>query len=168
MTECSTSRRVCQAGADYVRPFLQESPRRIAIISCEGACVKGEVARVAANLVCYRHARDRTVRICLGDALTASSGFDQLVSQAPRVVAIEGCALRCGSRMLQQRFPAIEAETLVATRSYTYDEAMFEIFDMPPEETMLHAQAVASTALQFIKDEEGQSEKPGCETACSA
>ena len=89
-------RRVCGDGKRYVERQLALPPKK-AVIACEGACVKGEVARVAANLLAYRLERDAAVRIRLGDAATADSGMSQLVERAPEVIAVEGCPLRCAT-----------------------------------------------------------------------
>ena len=64
--------RVCPEGARYVEKFLA-GPPRTAILACEGGCLKGEVARVAANMLAYKLERDTSVRICLGDAVTGES-----------------------------------------------------------------------------------------------
>ncbi|MCL5047060.1 MAG: putative zinc-binding protein [Actinobacteria bacterium] len=74
----------------YVKRELALPPKR-AVVACEGACIKGEVARVAANILAYRLQRDAAVRICSGDASTGNSGMLDLVTRAPEVIAIEGC-----------------------------------------------------------------------------
>jgi len=57
--------RICSEGALYVERILTGLPRK-AINACEGGCIKGEVARVAANILAYQLERDTAVRICLG------------------------------------------------------------------------------------------------------
>jgi len=154
---CSTNvgkNRVCAEGAEYVQRFLEEYPGRIAVVSCEGACVKGEVARLSANMVSYRRARDKTVRICLGDAVTANSGFSKLVERAPRIIAIEGCPLCCGTVMLRQRFPDIKVQALIATNYYEYAKDKFEIFDMDHEEATRHATAVSDEVMKLVEGKE--------------
>ena len=94
--------RVCPEGARYVEKFLA-GPPRTAILACEGGCLKGEVARVAANMLAYKLERDTSVRICLGDAVTGESGFVKLLEEAPRVIVIEGCFLHCGSQIVKTR-----------------------------------------------------------------
>jgi uncharacterized metal-binding protein len=117
----------------------------VAVLACEGACVKGEVARVAANLLAYRLERERTVRICHGDALTADSGFRTLVERAPRVIAVEGCGLHCATELLKARLPGVHVTPITASALYKYDRTRcFEIFDMPAEEVASHARAVAA------------------------
>ncbi len=48
----------CNACEDYAKMHSTDPPK-IAVMACEGACSKGEIARKAANLVAHRMARDR-------------------------------------------------------------------------------------------------------------
>jgi uncharacterized metal-binding protein len=137
MGECGRrtgARRVCADAARYVERRLDEAPRK-AVLACEGACIKGEVARTAANLLAYRLERDRAVRICLGDAATADSGMLRLLERAPEIIAVEGCPLRCGSEILARRAPDLRTTVVDASQLFTYDRSTcFEILDMPRTE----------------------------------
>ncbi len=86
-------------------------PPKIAVLACEGGCVKGEVARVAANILAYKLQRDAAVRICLGDAATGNSGMLDLVNRAPKVIAVEGCPLQCGTEIMRYRLPDLHTTT---------------------------------------------------------
>jgi uncharacterized metal-binding protein len=145
MSSCAGAKRnrICGEGKRYVERQLALPPKK-AVIACEGACVKGEVARVAANLLAYRLERDAAVRICLGDAATADSGMARLVERAPEVIAIEGCPLRCGTEILKRRMPELRATVFDASALYSFDrDACFEIMDMPRERLEAHASTVA-------------------------
>lgn len=143
-SSASSRPRACAEGKRYVQRHL-DGPAKVAVLACEGACVKGEVARVAANLLAYRLERERTVRICHGDALTADSGFRTLVERAPRVIAVEGCGLHCATELLEARLPGVHVTPVTASTLYEYDRTRcFEIFDMPAEEIAAHARAVAA------------------------
>jgi uncharacterized metal-binding protein/quercetin dioxygenase-like cupin family protein len=135
--------RVCTDAKQYVERQLERGPK-VAVVACEGACVKGEVARVAANMLAYQLEREHAVRICLGDAATADSGMRDLVSRAPRVIAVEGCPLHCATEILKARMPDVRFTTVTASSLYEYDRRRcFEIFDMPAEELASHARVVA-------------------------
>lgn len=69
----------------------EQASKPIAIMCCEGGCLRGEIARQAANLVCHRMAPDKTVRVCLGGAFTKNTGQRNLVRNAKELVALEGC-----------------------------------------------------------------------------
>jgi len=57
------TRNRCQLCEDYAE---RQKSKPVAVMSCEGACLRGEVARQAANILCYSLAPEKTVRICLG------------------------------------------------------------------------------------------------------
>jgi uncharacterized metal-binding protein len=150
-TECrekSSGKRICPEGARYVEKVLAGSPRT-AIMACEGGCIKGEVARVAANILAYQLEREATVRICLGDAVTGDSGFVELIKQAPETIVIEGCFLHCGTQIMKSRLPDFEPIIVEAIRYYSFDrDKYFEIFDMPRVELELYAKQVADYVHQ--------------------
>ena len=150
--------RVCADGVRYVQKELALPPKR-AILACEGGCIKGEVARVAANLLAYKLERDAAVRICLGDAATGNSGMVDLVNRAPEVIAVEGCPLQCGTEIMRRRMPDLKTTVIDASSLYSFDRSRyFEIFDMPREELDEHAQKVAECIRQqfFAEGPAGQ------------
>ncbi|MDR3565823.1 MAG: putative zinc-binding protein [Negativicutes bacterium] len=141
-SSCITDR-ICPDGYRYVQHQLTLAPKH-AVLSCEGACIKGEVARTAANILAYRLHRDKAVRICLGDATTGKSGMTELVLRAPEVIAIEGWPLSCGLTLLKSRLPDIKATAIDISKLYSFDrETHFEIFDLPREKIDEFASIVA-------------------------
>lgn len=142
--------RVCSDGQRYIQTNLAGTPKK-AVIACEGGCIKGEIARVAANILAYRLCRDKAVRICLGDAATGNSGFFNLIQNAPEVIAIEGCPLQCGTEIIKRRLPNFNPIIVNASELYEFDRSKyFEIFDMPREQIDAHAQKVAELVQQQI------------------
>ncbi|MDT8901681.1 putative zinc-binding protein [Anaeroselena agilis] len=149
MSQCCSScapGRICPDGQRYATKQMALPPKK-AVIACEGACIKGEVARSAANLLAYRLKAENAVRICLGDAATGDSGMTELVRRAPEVIAIEGCPLCCGLTVLRSRIPNLAATVIDASKLYSFDrEANFEIFDLPREQIDKYAGIVAEHA----------------------
>ncbi len=144
----SDGARVCPEGARYVEKILA-GPPRTAILACEGGCLKGEVARVAANMLAYQLERDASVRICLGDAVTGESGFVKLLEEAPRTIVIEGCFLHCGSQIVKKRLPDFAPEIVESSRFLHFDrDKYFEIFDLPRAEIEQYAKTVAEHVQQ--------------------
>lgn len=121
----------------------RQRSKPVAVMSCEGACLRGEVARQAANVLCHSLAPEKTVRICLGGAFTKDTGQRALVGNAQRLIALEGCFVNCSSRMMNAAIDGITSEVIVADRLYDFDRRLFGIDEMPPEEIHAHAQAVA-------------------------
>lgn len=157
MSGCCTSScvtgRICPDGQRYSEKQMALPPKK-AVIACEGACIKGEVARSAANLLAYRLQADNAVRICLGDAATGDSGMAELVKRAPEVVAIEGCPLCCGLTVLRSRIPDLAATVIDASKLYSFDrDANFEIFDLPREQIEDYARIVADHAVKKCFDQ---------------
>jgi uncharacterized metal-binding protein len=122
----------------------------VAVMSCEGACLRGEVARQAANLLCHALAPDRTARICLGGAFTKDAGQRNVVRNAPRVIALEGCFLNCSSRMMRGVIGDLEPEVIIADRLYDFDRRLFGIDEMPRAEIEAHARTVAEKVAERL------------------
>lgn len=135
--------RVCADGVMYVQKELSLPPKK-AVLACEGGCLKGEIARVAANILAYKLQRNAAVRMCLGDAATGNSGFTDLVKRAPEVIAVEGCPLQCGTEIMRHRIPDLKTTVINASALYQLDRnKYFEIFDIPRAEIEEHANKVA-------------------------
>lgn len=156
--------RVCADGVNYVQKELSQPPKK-AVLACEGGCIKGEIARVAANILAYKLKRDAAVRICLGDAATGNSGFIELVNRAPEVIAVEGCPLQCGTEIMRRRIPELKTTVINASGLYEFDRTRyFEIFDMPRAEIEELAQKVADYIVEhhFGSRDEGYCATTGC------
>lgn len=139
----SDGTRICPEGARYVKKVMA-GPPRIAILACEGGCLKGEVARVAANILAYQLERDSSVRICMGDAVTGDSGFVKLVETAPKTIVVEGCFMHCGTQIMKTRIADFDPEIVESSRFLNFDrDKYFEIFDLPRAEIEQNAQKVA-------------------------
>ncbi|WP_094604196.1 hypothetical protein SPSIL_036330 [Sporomusa silvacetica DSM 10669] len=122
-------------------------PAKAVILSCEGACIKGEVARVAANILAYRLQRDSAFRICLGGAATKNVATQESIIQAPKVVSLEGCPLYCGTTLLKKKLPEIRPTIVDASKLYSFDRnKYFQICDLPRERIEEFAQLVADFA----------------------
>src|SRR5512134_990144 len=82
-----TDRR-CPLGDAYARRHLT-TPPKAAVLSCEGMCLRGELARRAANLVAHQLAPQRAVRVCHGGLLETEGGMRDLVERADQVVMLD-------------------------------------------------------------------------------
>ncbi len=140
--------KVCPMCEDYA---ARNGTKPIVVMCCEGACLRGEVARRAANMLCHSLAPDKTVRLCLGGAFTKDGGQRSLASSAPKLVAIEGCFLECGTRMMKGVASNIEPEVIIADRLYDFDHRLFGINEMPDEQITANAAVVASKVLATIE-----------------
>jgi uncharacterized metal-binding protein len=132
----------CPLCEDYAQGN-STTPPKIAVMACEGACTRGEVARRAANMVTQRLARDATVRICLGGAFTKDSGQRNLVRKAGKVIAIEGCFLNCSSRMMAGVIPGLAPVVVQADLLYDSAAVPFPIDQVPDDMYTVYGYKVA-------------------------
>ncbi|MBI5441310.1 MAG: hypothetical protein HY900_08885, partial [Deltaproteobacteria bacterium] len=135
--------RSCAAGDAYAAKHVT-GERKAAVVSCEGACIKGEVARRAANLIAHELAPERAVRICHGGALLLSQGgMRELVEVAKQFIVIDGCPLACGTRLVKAALPEKKLETVVANSLYRGDDALFGVNELGDGEIQSKARLVA-------------------------
>jgi uncharacterized metal-binding protein len=124
----------------------------IAIMCCEGACLRGEIARQASNLICHKMVPDKTVRICLGGAFTKDTGQRNLVRSAKELIALEGCFIECASRMMRGLIPGLAPRVIVADSLYDFDRSLFGIDQMTEDEIKTHAMTVAQKVVGGLLD----------------
>jgi uncharacterized metal-binding protein len=142
------TRNVCSMCEDFATEQLEKAP--IAVISCEGACLRGEIARQAANLVCFKLMPEKTARICLGGAFTKDTGQRNLVRKAPRVVALEGCFIECGTRMMKGVIDGFRPEVIFVDRLYDIDNKLFAINDLPEAKIKELAEIAATKIVEKL------------------
>jgi uncharacterized metal-binding protein len=141
------TKNVCPMCEDYAR---KEASKPVIIMCCEGACLRGEIARQASNLICHSLAPEKTVRLCLGGAFTKDTGQRNLVRNGKRVIAVEGCFIECASRMMKGAIPNLEPEIIIADTLYDFDRTLFGINDMPESEIKAHAETVAKAVVERL------------------
>lgn len=141
------TKNVCPMCEDYAR---RQATKPIVVMSCEGACVRGEIARQAANLICHTLAPEKTARLCLGGAFTKDTGQRNLVRNAKKVIALEGCFINCSSRMMKGVLPDLDPEVVIADRLYEFDKELFGIDEMSEDEIKAHSQEVAKKIVERL------------------
>ena len=133
-------RNTCKLCEEYA---ARQARKPIAVICCEGACLRGEVARRAADILCRELAPERTARICLGGAFTKEGGQRDLVRRAEHVVAIEGCYVLCASRMMKGVVEDLRPDIVIADKLYDFDRSLFGADELPDLELNAHARTAA-------------------------
>lgn len=136
----------CALCEDYAK---KQTSKPAAVMSCEGACLRGEISRQAANLICST-VPEKTVRICLGGAFTKDTGQRGLVRNAQKVIALEGCFVNCSSRMMKGVIDGLKPEVIIADRLYDFDRKLFSVEEMSEEEIKTHARTVAEKVVAMI------------------
>lgn len=126
--------------------------KKIAVFSCEGACIRGEIARKAANIVAksapYR-------RGCHGELLTVpQSAIAKWALSAEEAVLIDGCFLRCHGRIMENIFDKDKLIQFDALSHYQKYNDIFDMDEIPEAERNEVAASVADwviTSLQQVK-----------------
>jgi hypothetical protein len=125
---------------------------KIPVLSCEGACIRGEIARLAANLVAKE---DRYRRGCHGEFLTVpDSTMTSWINGTEKVVLIDGCFLRCHGRILENmidRDKLVQFDALSHYKKYT---DRFDIDSVPENERKEVAGNVADWVLVSLQEED--------------
>lgn len=140
---------LCPAGEVYAKQNIEE--QKIPVISCEGPCIRGEVARLAANIV-----GDEApyARCCYAEALLVPhSSMADWVKAAEKVVVIDGCFLSCMGRVLEHvvdkdRILHIDTNPLYKGYSDT-----FLYTDVPEKTRNELARKVADKILEKLRED---------------
>lgn len=138
--------------------------KKIPVFSCEGACIRGEIARRAANLVAKN---DPYRRGCHGELLTVpQSAIATWALSAEKAILIDGCFLRCHGRIMENLF---DKERLIQFDALSHYKKYNEIFDMdevPENEKREIAESVANWVLKSLKGIENGENVPLAPSAC--
>lgn len=122
---------------------------KIPVLSCEGGCIRGEIARLAANMVAKEESFGRS---CHGELITVPhSAISQWTRNADKVILIDGCFLACHGRMLRNivgKDRLLEFDALSYYKRYT---DIFEIDDVPEDERKAVARDVADWVIASLE-----------------
>lgn len=138
----------CPAGEVYAKGCIADG--KIPVLSCEGPCIRGEIARLAANLV----ANDvpSLARACHAETFfVPHSSMARWVKEAEYAVMIDGCFLKCHGRVLKTLVPeekVIHIDALPLYKKYT---DVFSMDDVPEEERKAVARRVADQIIERLK-----------------
>jgi uncharacterized metal-binding protein len=140
----------CPAGEAYAQEQLAR--KTIPVLSCEGPCIRGEIARLAANLVAQEV--PSLARACHAEAFfVPHSSMAEWVRGADRSVMIDGCFLKCHGRVLNALVgeeKVIQFDALPYYRKYT---DVFRMDDVPEEERKAVARQVADRIIAKLTEE---------------
>lgn len=142
---------LCPAGEAHALQGIAK--RKIPLLSCEGPCIRGEIARLAANLVARQlpsHAR-----ACHAETFfVPHSAMARWVTTAAKTVVIDGCFLKCHGRVLDKLVGldrVIHIDALPLHRQYS---KLFLMDDVPEAERKATARRVADRIVDLLRDAE--------------
>lgn len=149
LVKIEKTKKVCPMCEDFAgEKIINQIP--FAILSCEGACLRGEVSRRVANLICFSLLPEKTSRICLGGAFTKDSGQRNLVKNSSKVLALEGCYIECASRMMKGVIADLNPEVVIVDRLYEFDRKLFGINEATEEQIKEFTQTAAEKIAEKI------------------
>jgi uncharacterized metal-binding protein len=159
--EVTKTNRVCPIGETAGRQYLEEG--KTPVLSCEGACIRGEIARLAANMIAKK--REDYARACHGELLTAPhSEIAKWAKNSDTVVLIDGCFMSCHGRVLENllgKDTLLRFDALSVYKKYT---DRIDIDSVPEEERRQAARQVADAVLEKL----AQGEAATSTTTCAA
>lgn len=139
---------LCPVGEAYAKQQL--AAKRIPVLSCEGPCVRGEIARLAANLIAKEV--PSLARACHGETFfVPHSAMAAWVKSADKTIMIDGCFLKCHGRVLKSLIgeeKLVEIDALPFHKKYS---DLFSMDDVPEEELKAVARQVADKVIARLK-----------------
>ena len=138
---------VCPAGEAHAKQNIAD--KKIPVLSCEGPCIRGEIARLAANIVADEAAR--YARCCYAETfLVPHSSMTAWVQEAEKVVVIDGCFLKCIGRIAEN---VIDKEKITWIDTNPIHKQFSDVFlytDVPEETREEVARDVADKILEKL------------------
>lgn len=140
----------CPAGETYA--MEQIGKKAIPVLSCEGPCIRGEIARLAANMVAQEVGA--LARACHAETFfVPHSAMSVWVKEAEKIVMIDGCFLQCHGRVLRNLVPQ---EKVIQFDAYPFYRKFTDVFlmdDVPEEERKAAARLVADKIIARLKQD---------------
>jgi uncharacterized metal-binding protein len=138
----------CPAGEAYAKQNIAD--RKIPVFSCEGPCIRGDIARRAATLVAQ--AIPSCARACHGETFfVPESSMARWVKAADKSLVIDGCFLKCHGRVLSQLFGAAKVVHIDALPLHKKYSDIFSMDDVPDAERQAVARQVADKIIAMLR-----------------
>jgi uncharacterized metal-binding protein len=140
----------CLTGDAYAKQ--QIAAKTIPVLSCEGPCIRGEIARLAATLIAQEV--PSISRACHGEAFfVPHSMMASWVRGAEKTLMIDGCFLKCHGRVLNALVGQENAVHVDALPLYNKYTDVFSMDDVSVGEQKAAARQVADQIIARLKRE---------------
>lgn len=137
----------CPVGEAYAKQ--QIAAKRTPVLTCEGPCIRGEIARVAGNLITQDV--PSLARACHAETFfVPHSTMASWVKGADRVVMIDGCFLKCHGRVLKKLIGEDKVVHIDALPLYKKYTDVFLMDDVPEGERKAVARQVADKIISML------------------
>jgi hypothetical protein len=153
---------LCPVGEKYAK--AQIAARTTPVLTCEGPCIRGEIARLAGNLVAKEV--PSLARACHGETFfVPHSAMASWVKSADKVVMIDGCFLKCHGRVLKNLVAEEKIVQIDALPLYKKYADLFDMDDVPELERKAVARQVADKIVVSLKNPSEAAGAPACGVA---
>lgn len=140
----------CPVGEKTGKRNMDEG--KIPVFSCEGPCIRGEIARVAANLVAKEEPFRRG---CHGELFSVpESAMTKWAVTANKSILIDGCFLRCHGRIMDHLIDESKLIQFDALSHHKRYGDIFDIDDVPKQEREEVARDVADWVLEKLNQKD--------------
>ena len=140
----------CPAGGIHAKQGIADG--KTPVFSCEGPCIRGDIARLAANLVA--HEVPSMARACHAETfLVPHSSMARWVKGAEKSVVIDGCFLKCHGRILDKLIDEDKVVHIDAFPLYKKYADIFLMDGVPEEERKAVARQVADKIVATLKEQ---------------
>jgi uncharacterized metal-binding protein len=147
--EVSEIKGYCPAGEVHAKQNIAD--KKTPILTCEGPCIRGEIARLVGNIVAEEAPYSRC---CYAETfLVPHSSMTTWVKGAEKVVVIDGCFLKCIGRITEN---VIDKGKIIHIDTNPIHKKFADVFlytDVPEETRKEVAREVADKVLQKLKEE---------------
>jgi uncharacterized metal-binding protein len=137
---------VCLAAEAWAEQQILQ--KKIPVLACESACIRGDIARRAANFV---GKEEPFGRACCAEAyFMPHSAMRRWLKEADKVVMVNGCFLKCMGRVLNN---LVDREKVIHIDALQYYGKYCDVFymeDVPEVERIDTARYVADQILPTL------------------
>ena len=146
---------LCPAGEKWAKQNMAE--KKIPVFACEGPCIRGEIARLAANIVAKE--MPKYARCCYAEvALVPHSAMARWAKEAEKAVVIDGCFLECIGRVVNNVVARDKVIPMDAHPLYKKYHDVFLMDDVPEEERKMVARSVADKIISKLNEHSASKE----------
>jgi uncharacterized metal-binding protein len=146
---------VCPAGEAWAEKQILQ--KKIPVLACESACIRGDIARRVANLL---GKEELFGRACCAEAFfVPHSSMACWLKEADKVVMVNGCFMKCMGRILNN---LVDREKILHIDALQHYEKYCDVFymeDVSEVERIVPARNVANQILPTLIDSLNQAER---------
>ena len=138
---------VCPAAEAWAEDKILQ--KKIPVLACESACIRGDIARRVANLLAREEPFARAC--CAEVAFVPHSTMARWVKEADQVIMVNGCFLKCVARALNHLVDQEKIIQFDALQFYNKYTDVFYMEDISEAERIDTAKQVADQILPILR-----------------